>query len=104
MTGRCPQPGGIANVERQKMTFINHETFICYCELALFVPHTATGGTLLVYYTDYFKDMRLLFFNTERQMIFQYCFNVSRRVECAFDGKMPHIKQPATRLADRIVI
>ncbi|EAA6522167.1 hypothetical protein E0F90_20030 [Salmonella enterica] len=89
MTGRCPQPGGIANVERQKMTFINHETFICYCELALFVPH---------------KDMRLLFFNTERQMIFQYCFNVSRRAECAFDGKMPHIKQPATRLADRIVI
>ncbi|ABX70828.1 hypothetical protein LTSEBAI_5849 [Salmonella enterica subsp. enterica serovar Baildon str. R6-199] len=57
-----------------------------------------------MYYTDYFKDMRLLFFNTERQMIFQYCFNVSRRAECAFDGKMPHIKQPATKLADRIVI
>ncbi len=52
---------GIKNVERQKMTFINHETFIFYCELALFVPHTATGGTLLVYYTDYFKDMRLIF-------------------------------------------
>ena len=70
MTRRCPQLGCIANVERQKIMFINHETFICYCELALFVPHMATDGTLLVYYTDYLKDILPLFFNTAQQMIF----------------------------------